>query len=191
MGGVEEILRDGEHSLAEAIEAALGVAPFLEVVRESITSTPQPSSVAEVLRGAGAVLVRVTRYRVGYQVVSNNVAVVDLGQVAPGIVDDLQSGRTSLREVFDLVGARKFGFTTGMASRQGDLPEPLRLAFPHWAEPVVWRSYLAGHRPRPGFLVFEALPATTWERLLAHGPRRPGEASADGRGAGKSGRLIR
>ena len=123
-------------------------------------------------------------YVVQQQAVSRHVSAVDLGAIDSGLVDELRSGRTPLREVFNRIGARKFAFGKGVAASPGDLPEPLRLAFPRWSEPMVWRSYRAGRGRQPGFLIFEALPATTWDLLLASRPGPRSQSQTDSRAEG-------
>jgi hypothetical protein len=183
----EGILDDPERSLAEAIHDALGVAPVLHVVEQSITRPPHPPWVAEVMGGAEAVLVRETQYRVARQAVSSHVSAVDLGWVDPRLVDELRSGHTPLRELFRRLGVRKFGVATGVAAKREDLPEPLRLAVRKGGLPMVWRSYRAGSGHQPGFLVFEALPAAAWERLILSRQALPGRAPVDVRAMGTAG----
>lgn len=165
-----EILKRTDRTLAYEVGAALGVRPALDLVGQERLAPPHPTWVAPPLPTDAEILARWTGYRVGRVELTRNVAYVDPRFADPRLMDDLQSGRVSLGQVFEDPEIDKLGFEFGTdedATRfDADLVATLALGGSD-LRPYVWRRYFAAYRGVITFVVIEALPVETWERLLS------------------------
>jgi hypothetical protein len=165
-----EILKRTDRTLAHEVGAALGVRPALDLVGQERLAPPHPSWVAPPLPTDSEVLARWTGYRVGRVELTRNVAYVDPRFVEPHLMEGLLDGTTSLGEVFEDPEVDKLGFEFGTdvdADRfDTDLVQTLARGGLD-LRPYVWRRYFAAYRGVLTFVVIEALPVLTWERLLS------------------------
>jgi hypothetical protein len=164
-----EILKRTDRTLAYEVSAALGARPALDLVGQERLAPPHPPWVAPPLPTDSEVLARWTGYRVGRVELTRNVAYVDPRFVDPRLMEALRDGTTSLGELFEDPEVDKMGFEFGTdedAERfDADLLETIARGGLD-LRPYVWRRYFAAFRGVITFVVIEALPVLTWERLL-------------------------
>lgn len=166
---VTDILRVTDRTLGSVIESVLGVPPSLDVVAQWRPEPPHPVWVSPPFAPDAPLLGRATGYRDDGAELSHNLAYVDLSTVEPEVAEGLQSGALNLGQLFLDPGIERYGFEWG---DDADAPalaaEYERLLDGHVADlrPYVWRRYVAGVGGTITFIVIEALPVRTWERVF-------------------------
>lgn len=164
-----DLLRRTDLSLARTMAAALGAEPRLQVVRRSRLDPPHPAWVAPPLAADASLLERRTGYRLGAVELSRNLAYVDLGRLGPAVADGLRAGGLTVGDVLTGGGFEKVGWAFGTDAEAGDMDGDLRDP-DVWGEGdlgrYAWRRYAAWRGGQAAFVVIEALPFGTWERLL-------------------------
>lgn len=168
-----EMLKRVDRTLAVEVAAVLGVRPTLDLVAQVRSRPPHPAWAAPPLPTDEDALTRWTAYRVGRLELTRNVAYVDPRSIAPGLLEALEMGRTSLGEVFEdpeiEPEIEKFAFEFGtdeMAARLDPaLFDTIARGGSHH-RPYVWRRYSAALRGMTAFVVIEVLPVETWDRIL-------------------------
>lgn len=175
-----DVLHRIDGTLADTIHSVIGMRPRLDVIRQERITPPYPRWLRWLLKPEGALLVRWTSYKLDGLTVTRNLSYVDFARVDATVLRRLQAEEVNLGELFASTEVDKFGFAFGTGSDAG--PVDLALREGHGGEafhPYVWRRYIASTSGRVGFLVVEALPTLTWQRLLA-----PVAAGRTGRGKG-------
>jgi hypothetical protein len=166
---VTDVLRVTDRTLKAAITSVLGEPPLLEVVAQWRPEAPHPPWVSPPLAADASLLGRVTGYRYEGAALSHNIAYADLSAIEPRVAEDLRSGRTNLGTLFTEMNIARYGFEWGVEADAPQLTaEYERLLAGRTAElrPYVWRRYLAGFGGAAMFIVIEALPIRTWERIF-------------------------
>jgi hypothetical protein len=164
---VRGILKTSDAPLATSMEAAIGVAPTLDLISQAVVAPPHPPWVSPPLRRGAPLLRRRTAYRAGPVRLSTHLAYVDVGRLGHDLSDALLTGRFGLLDVLDRTAAEKTDHGTGVYGDAPDLDEALSEGFGDSDHALyVWRKYAASIRGRPTFVVIEALPLDWWEKAL-------------------------
>jgi hypothetical protein len=164
------LLHITDRTLGLVIESRLGVAPQLEVVSQWKVSPPVPEWLSRSLSGGGELSGRCTSYRIGGVRLSRNLAYVDLERIDPTIAILLESQQLNLGQLFLDPRIIKRGFEFGTEADAGEIDALLKEHFAsETPEPYVWRRYEGVIEGRVVFVVIEALPVATWERILGFG----------------------
>jgi hypothetical protein len=167
------VLRITDRTLGQTIESLVEVPPDLDVVAQWRLDPPGSAWLSPPLSAGSTILGRCTGYRMGAVRLSRNIAYVDLGRIDPTLAALLQSAQLSLGQLFVDPRIEKHHFEFGTHENAGEIDAVLRTHFAaeiRDLHPYVWRRYQATIEGVVAFVVIEALPATTWRRLLAGGP---------------------
>ncbi|CAN5716131.1 hypothetical protein BH18ACT17_BH18ACT17_06800 [soil metagenome] len=162
----DTMLRVTDRTLGDVIEHALGTAPELKVVSQSVADPPHPGWAVPPLGAGSRLLVRRTSYRFGALTLSRNLACVDLDRVPAPIAADLSAERLNLGELFRSDAIRKSAFRFEVP---GQVDRSLHEGYPDDGpafDPCVSRRYEATFDDRISFVVVESLPRTAWSALL-------------------------
>lgn len=164
-----EILQGTDRTLAQFIERIIGLAPDLEVIAQWRLASPLSSWLSPPLSPDGEILGRCTSYRMGAVRLSRNLAYIDLDRIDPTLAALLETKHLNLGQLFVDPKIEKLNFEFGTQEDAGEIDSVFRACFPS-EEPelqeYVWRRYQASIRGIISFVVIEALPTATWERLI-------------------------
>jgi hypothetical protein len=163
-------LRLTDRTLGSVIESVIGVPPALDVVAQWRPEPPHPTWVSPPFASDAPILARATGYRHDGAELSHNLAFVDLSTVEPEVAEGLQSGSLNLGQLFLDPGIERYGFEWGEDTDAPALAaeyERLLAGRVSDLRPAAWRRYVAGIGGTVTFLVIEALPRRTWERVFA------------------------
>ncbi len=170
-----DVLHRLDGTLADAIRSATEITPKLEVINQKRISPPYQRWLTWLLKPEGDLLVRWTSYKLDRLTVTHNLSYVDFARVDGTVLARLQAEQLNLGELFAASAIDKFGFAFGTGADAGPLDAALREGhLDNALHPYVWRRYIASTSGRVGFLVIEALPTLTWQRLLASVTTREG-----------------
>jgi hypothetical protein len=103
---------------------------------------------------------------------SRNISYVDLGRIDPTLAALLETGQVNLGQLFVDPRIEKLHFEFGTHEDAGEIDAVFRACFPGEEDdlhPYVWRRYRASIGGVISFVVIEALPTATWDRLLRAG----------------------
>jgi hypothetical protein len=162
-----EILWNGA-PLGVTIERFLGAQPELEVIDQQLRFAPRALPISPPLSPERPLMMRCTGYRLGRMPLSRNLAFVDQSRLPFEIARDLRQRRLNLGQLFASGEATKSDFVYGTHTTAGSLCAFFRSIAPWPPSPFegfVWRRYAATLGESPEVVVFEALPASTWEAL--------------------------
>lgn len=163
------ILHRTDRTLAQVIESIIGIPPDLEVVAQWRLSPPTAAWLSPPLGEGSDLLGRCTSYRMGAVRLSRNLSYVDLDRIDSTLAVLLETGQLNLGQLFVDPKIEKLHFEFGTHEDAGEIDAAFRTCFPGEEadlHPYVWRRYQAAVRGVVSFVVIEALPTTTWERLL-------------------------
>ena len=165
----EEILRRTDRTLGQILESIIGAPPDLEVVAQWRLSPPLSAWLSPPLSADAEILGRCTSYRMRAVRLSRNLSYVDLDRSDPTLAALLETKQLNLGQLFVDPKIDKRNFEFGTHEGAGEIDSVFRTWFSTeeaGLQPYVWRRYQAAIRGVVAFVVIEALPTETWERLL-------------------------